>query len=44
MQWKCLPVSKDGDGKAEIHYTTVYKTFAKWADDGSISPLLTRQS
>jgi transposase len=44
MQWKCLPVSKDGDGKAEIHYTTVYKAFAKWADDGSISPLLTRQS
>jgi transposase len=36
MQWKCLPVPKDGDGKAEIHYTTVYKAFAKWADDGSI--------
>jgi transposase len=36
MQWKSLPVPKDGDGKAEIHYTTVYKAFAKWADDGSI--------
>jgi transposase len=36
MQWKCLPVPKDHDGKAEIHYTTVYKVFAKWADDGSI--------
>lgn len=36
MQWKCLPVPKDGDGKAEIHYTTVYKVFAKWSDDGSI--------
>ena len=21
MQWKCLPVSTDRDGKAEIHYT-----------------------
>jgi hypothetical protein len=36
MQWKCLPVPKDRDGQAEIHYTTVYKVFAKWADDGSL--------
>jgi transposase len=36
MQWKCLPVPTDPDGKAEIHYTTVYKVFAKWADDGSL--------
>ena len=36
MQWKCLPVPKDGQGKPAIHYTTVYKVFAKWADDGSL--------
>jgi len=36
MQWKCLPVPTDRDGKPEIHYTTVYKVFAKWADDGSL--------
>jgi hypothetical protein len=36
MQWKCLPVPKDPTGKAAIHYTTVYKVFAKWADDGSL--------
>ena len=36
MQWKCLPVPKDRNGKAEIHYNTVYKVFAKWADDGSL--------
>lgn len=36
MQWKCLPVPADRDGKPEIHYTTVYKVFAKWADDGSL--------
>ena len=36
MQWKCLPVPKDRDDQAEIHYTTVYKVFAKWADDGSL--------
>src|SRR5262245_28438129 len=36
MQWKCLPVPTDREGKAEIHYTTIYKVFAKWADDGSL--------
>src|ERR1044072_4302701 len=36
MQWKCLPVSHDAQGKPAIHYTTVYKVFAKWADDGSL--------
>ena len=36
MQWKCLPVSKDPNGKPEIHYTTVYKVFTKWTDDGSL--------
>ena len=36
MQWKCLPVPKDPMGKPAIHYTTVYKVFAKWADDGSL--------
>src|SRR2546423_14201383 len=36
MHWKCLPVPLDPDGKPAIHYTTVYKVFAKWADDGSL--------
>jgi transposase len=36
MQWKCLPIPKDADGKPAIHYTTIYRTFAKWADDGSL--------
>src|SRR5215475_7477442 len=36
MPWKCLPVPKDPTGKPAIHYTTVYKVFAKWADDGSL--------
>jgi transposase len=35
MQWKCLPVPQDPNGKPAIHYTTVYKVFARWADDGS---------
>ena len=36
MQWKCLPVPTDRDGNPEIHYTTVYKVFAKWTDDSSL--------
>ena len=36
MQWKCLPVPTDDQGKPAIHYTTIYKVFAKCADDGSL--------
>src|SRR5215813_2121545 len=36
MQWKCLSVPKDPDGNPAIHYTTIYKVFATWADDGSL--------
>jgi hypothetical protein len=33
MQWKCLPVPRAGGGTAVIHYTTIYKVFAKWIPD-----------
>lgn len=36
MQWKELPIEKGPDGKAELHYTGVFKVFAHWADDGSL--------
>src|ERR1700676_1730457 len=36
MQWKCMPCPRANDGTALIHYTTIYKVFAKWADDGSL--------
>jgi len=29
MQWKCLPVPHDPQGKPVIHYTTVYKVFLR---------------
>jgi transposase len=35
-QWKELPIDKGSNGKPEIHYTVIYKTFAKWSDDGSL--------
>ena len=36
MQWKELPIEKGSEGKSEIHYTVIYKLFARWADDGSL--------
>jgi transposase len=36
LQWKCLPIPKDVHGKPAIHYTTVYRAFAKWSDDDSL--------
>src|SRR5215510_5687351 len=36
IQWKGLPVPTEPDGKPAIHYTTIYKAFAKWADAGSL--------
>ena len=36
MQWKELPIDKDPEGKAELHYTGVFKLFARWAKEGSL--------
>src|SRR5688572_21754394 len=36
MQGKCLPIPQTPDGTHAIHYTTVYKVFARWSDDGSL--------
>jgi transposase len=36
MPWKCLPMPKGPTGTPEIHYTNVYRAFAKGADDGSL--------
>jgi len=36
MQWKELPIDKAPEGKAELHYTGVFKLFARWAADGSL--------
>jgi transposase len=41
MQWKCLPMPKDATGKPDLHDTSVYRAFAKWADDGSLQQAFT---
>ena len=33
-QLKTLPIEKVDDGKPEIHYTSVYKQFRRWENDG----------
>src|SRR6266508_2919169 len=41
MQWKCLPIPKGPTGKPALHYTNVYRAFAKWSDDGSLQQAFT---
>src|SRR2546426_6946971 len=36
MPWTCLLMPKDATGTPELHDTTAYRAFAKWADDGSL--------
>jgi hypothetical protein len=36
MQWKELPIHAGPEGKAELHYTGVFKLFARWAEEGSL--------
>jgi transposase len=36
MQWKELPIDKNPDGRPEIHYTGVFKLFARWCADSSL--------
>ena len=31
-----MPLSSSSEGTALVHYTTVYKVLAKWADDRSL--------
>lgn len=33
-QWKSLPIALDETGEPEIHYTTVFRWFAKWTNAG----------
>ena len=34
-QWKMIPLPKDAVGKPIIHYTQIYRLFAKWSADDS---------
>lgn len=35
MQWTCRPIPHAAPGQPAMPYTTVWRVFAKWADDGS---------
>ena len=40
-QWKELPIAKDGEGRPEIHYTRIYRTWRRWEADGCIDAIFT---
>ena len=40
-QWKELPIAKDGEGRPEIHYTRIYRTWRRWQADGCIDAIFT---
>ena len=33
-QWKELPIEKDGEGRREVHRTSVWRVFRQWEADG----------
>lgn len=33
-QWEELPIEQDSFGKAEIHYTRIFRVFQRWIRDG----------
>ena len=39
MQWSELTIDKDENGLGEIHYTGIFKVYARWARDGSIDKI-----
>ncbi len=41
MQWKELTIDIGDDGNPEIHYTSIYKVFARWSDDNSLKKVFT---
>lgn len=36
MQWHKLPIDKNDEGVSEIHYSSVFRIFQRWALNGSI--------
>lgn len=36
MQWHCLPIDRDINGKPEIHHTRVFKIYQRWVKDKSL--------
>ena len=40
-QWKELPIERLTNGRAEIHYTRIYRTFRRWLLDGCFDAIFT---
>ena len=33
-QWKELPIERDDEGRREVHHTSIWRVFRRWAADG----------
>ena len=40
-QWSQIPINKDEDGKPEIHYTSIFKAFKYWVNNGCFDKIFT---
>ena len=40
-QWKQLPIEKDGEGRPEIHHTSIYRAFRRWEAKGCMDAAFT---
>ena len=40
-QWKSIPIEKDKSETPEIHYTSIFKRFKVWVNDGSMKKVFT---
>jgi transposase len=40
-QWKELPIEKDAEGRPEIHYTRIHRTWQRWVVNGFIAAIFT---
>ncbi|ABK43124.1 hypothetical protein Mmc1_0603 [Magnetococcus marinus MC-1] len=41
MPWKQQPIPQEPPGKPVIHYTGLYKPYARWAEDDSLAKAFT---
>ena len=41
-QWKELPIEKNGEGRPEVHYTSIYRAFRRYAAQGCFDTIFER--
>ena len=39
VQWRMVPIKEDASGNPEIHYTSIWKKYKQWVQNGSIQQI-----